>query len=122
MTGILAGLYSYLKNNSITIFYPESPTQEYLVEPVRKNVKFSLDDVGSEAMNREIEVLARYLVEMETDIGWSEELKSSDDWSSKLMFAFDYLTEMLQSYRQAVVDRKFVSEFIEIDLWIEDEL
>ena len=120
--GILAGLYSYLKNNSITIFYPESPTQAYLVEPVRKNVKFSLDDVGSEAMNREIEVLAKYIIEMEMDIGWPEPLKRSADWSAKLAFAFDYLTEMLQSYKQAVIDKKFVSEFALIDVFIESEL
>lgn len=73
-------------------------------------------------MNREIEVLAKYIVEMDTDIGWPKELSSSDDWSAKLTYAFNYLNDMLQSYRQAVIDRKFVSEFIEIDLWIEDEL
>lgn len=85
-------------------------------------MKFSLDEVGSERMNREIQVLAKYVVEMEMDIGWPKQLRSSDDWSSKLAYAFNYLAEMLQAYKQAVVDRKFVSEFIEIDLWIEDEL
>ena len=85
-------------------------------------MKFSLEDVGSDAMNREIEVLATYLVEMKMDIGWPDALRHCDDWPKKLAFAFDYLTEMLQSYKQAVLDRKFVSEFIEIDLWIEDEL
>lgn len=85
-------------------------------------MKFGLDDVGSEAMNREIEVLAKYVVEMEMDIGWPEQLRRSADWSAKLAFAFDYLAEMLQSYKQAVVDRKFVNEFNEIDVWIEEDL
>ena len=120
--GILAGLYSYLKNNSIVIFYPESITQDYLIEPVRKNVKFSLDEIGSEQMNRELQVLAKYVVEMNMEISWSGELRFSSDWAEKQAFAFNYLCEMLNSYKQAVKDRRFVNEFNEIDLWIEDEL
>ena len=119
--GILAGLYNYLKNNSITIFYPESPTADCPTEPVRKNVKFSVDDVGSEEMKRELLVLAKYMVEMNLDIGWPAELNESD-WWTKVDFAFNYLSEMLNAYKQAVKDRKFVNEFLEIDDWIEDEL
>lgn len=119
--GVLAGLYSYLKNNSITIFYPESPTADYSVEPIRKNVKFSVDDVGKPEMNSELMVLAKYIVEMNMHIDWPDEMRDAD-WSKRVDYAHNYLIEMLNSYKDAVKDRKFVNEFLEIDLWIEDEL
>lgn len=121
--GILCGIYSYLKNNSITIFYPDlSIKQNNLdLEPIRKNVKFSLDDIGSEKMTNELSIIAKYIIEMKMDINMPSELENSE-WSIKYKYALNYLNEMLNSYKNALKDKKFVQEFIVIDLWIEDEL
>lgn len=123
--GILCGIYSYLKNNSITIFYP-NPDQtaqqnDHAVEPVRKNVKFSLEDIGSEKMMNELSVIAKYIIEMKVNIQMPTEVENAE-WSTKYVFTLNYLNEMLKSYRNALKDKKFVNEFVSIDLWIEDEL
>lgn len=73
-------------------------------------------------MNREINVLAKYIVEMDMDINWPDDLKRSNNLLIKEEFAFNYLCVMLRSYKQAVNDRKFVNEWVEIDQWIEDDL
>jgi len=116
--GCLAGLYGNLKNNSITIFYPERSSEEYSgVEPIRKNVKFTESEINNDSMKCELKVLAKYMVETGMQLDWP-----TNDDCERVEYAFNYLLNMLSAYREAVKDRRFVNQFVEIDLWIEEDL
>jgi hypothetical protein len=94
--GPTAGIYCWMKSNTITVFYPENNE--------RKQVKLSLDTIGTEAAEVPLKRLAKFM-----------------SGTGKERMTTQMLVTMLKAFKSALKDQSFVSEMIELDDWIEDE-
>jgi len=93
--GPIAGLYCHMKNNGLTIFYPEKGQ--------RKQVKLSIDKINSEEMTYHLEVLAKHFNGMTYGR------------------ALSFLSTTVYALKSVLDDKEFVEELLELDDWIEEE-
>jgi hypothetical protein len=96
--GPIAGIYCWVKNNSVTIFYPEGGPGGQ-----RKQVKYPIAAIGGEEVNHHLEVLAKYFK------------------GQTYQQALSFLTSTMMALKSIMADKEFIDEMIELDDWIEEE-
>lgn len=95
--GPIAGIYCWLKSNSLTIFYPETKGGQ------RKQVKYPIAEIGGDEVNSHLENLAKHF--------------KGQTYSRSLNF----LTSTMSALKSILADEDFIEEMVTLDDWIEEE-
>jgi hypothetical protein len=93
--GPVAGIYCWMKKNTVTIFYDE--------DNERKQVKLCFSAVGSDEMNGHLTKVAKHF--------------RKDTHKT----ALNFLKGTLSAIKTIVEDCDFVEDLLELDEWLEDE-